>query len=106
MRRNATWESGLEAVVQAVCTSVLQPLGAEIAAAEAERNATNATRTFPRLVPDGRATVSVEAGVGVAALAADEKVGVAAGASPRSPPPSATAAAATAIRRPVTLGTW
>jgi hypothetical protein len=104
-RMNIACASGLEAVVQAVWTTAVQPVGAAIAIAESERNATAARRIDPVPAPAGRETVNVWAGVAVAALVADAKVGVAAGASPSRTPPSATAAAATDNRRPVILGT-
>jgi hypothetical protein len=104
-RMNVACASGLEAVVHAVCTTVVQPTGAAIDVAESTRNATAATSTCPAPEPVGREIVSDCAAFDVAALAADAKVGVAAGASPSSTPPSATAAAATDTRRPVILGT-
>jgi hypothetical protein len=106
-RTNNACASGLEGVVHSVRTTVVQPLGAEMEADEAERKAIAATRTLPAPALAGRSMVNDCAGVAVAALVADANVGVAAEAPPEpsKPPPSATAAAATVKRRPVILGT-
>jgi hypothetical protein len=103
-RTKSAWASGLDAVVHAVWTTVVQPAGAEIAV-ELERNAIAATSTCPLVAALGRGSVRVCDGVAVPPLVAVLKVGVAAGALPSSAPPSATTAAAADARRRVLLGT-